>query len=193
MTDIETKQTEETVWLGLSHTNEHINKSNDRAWCLQCSEWCYPDGDPDFYCSGCYFHWSKEHPYTPYFDDVCTFHKACSLPVETVPKVPTNERVALRRRLIEEEYEELIEALHEGDLAHIAKEAADVIVVVLGAMAEYGIPFDEVWKAVHASNMAKVGEDGKVARREDGKVLKPDGWEPPDIKKIIDEAIGRQE
>jgi predicted HAD superfamily Cof-like phosphohydrolase len=110
-----------------------------------------------------------------------------------VPKVPTNERVALRRRLIEEEYEELIEALDEGDLAHIAKEAADVIVVVLGAMAEYGIPFDEVWKAVHASNMAKVGEDGKVARREDGKVLKPDGWEPPNIEKIIDEAIGRQE
>ena len=108
--------------------------------------------------------------------------------METTPKIPADERVALRQRLIQEEYDELIEALDEQDLAHIAKEAADVIVVVLGTMAEYGIPFDEVWDAVHKSNMAKVGEDGMVACREDGKVLKPDGWEPPDVHKIISEA-----
>ena len=192
MTDIETQLIKETVWLGLSHTNEHVNESDGRAWCLQCSEWCYPGDDPEFYCAGCHLHWVDEHPHASYFNDVCSFHKVCSLPVESTPKIPTDERVALRQRLINEEYEELVEALDEQDLAHIAKEAADVIVVVLGTMAEYGIPFDEVWDAVHKSNMAKVGEDGMVARREDGKVLKPDGWKPPDIEKIISEAIGRQ-
>ena len=176
------------IWLGISHPDAHVNRSDGRAWCSQCSEWCYPDSDPEFYCAGCRLHWVNEHPRMSYFEDVCSFHNVCSLPVETTPKIPADERVALRQRLIQEEYDELIEALDEQDLAHIAKEAADVIVVVLGTMAEYGIPFDEVWDAVHKSNMAKVGEDGKVTRREDGKVLKPDGWKPPDVEKIISEA-----
>ena len=120
---------------------------------------------------------------------MCNFHEVCSVPVESTPEIPADDRVNLRQNLIKEEYEELMEALSERDLAHIAKEAADVIVVVLGTMAEYGIPFDEVWDAVHKSNMAKVGEDGKVARREDGKVLKPDGWEPPDIESIISNRL----
>jgi predicted HAD superfamily Cof-like phosphohydrolase len=33
--------------------------------------------------------------------------------------------------------------------------------------------------------MLKVGEDGKVKRREDGKILKPDGWRPPDIWAVL--------
>ena len=180
------------IWLGISHPDAHVNKSDGRAWCSQCSEWCYPGDDPEFYCASCHLHWLEEHPHMSYFEDVRSFHKVCSLPVESTPKIPSDDRVTLRQRLIKEEHEELIEALDEQDLAHIAKEAADVIVVVLGTMAEYGIPFDEVWKAVHASNMAKVGEDGMVARREDGKVLKPDGWEPPDICKIISEAQEQQ-
>jgi predicted HAD superfamily Cof-like phosphohydrolase len=116
-----------------------------------------------------------------YFCDVCAFHLAVGLPVLDEPTVPSRARQHLRRSLVVEEVAELLEALEEGDLEHIAKEAADVVVVVLGTMAEYGIPFDAVWRAVHASNMAKVGPDGTVRRRADGKVLKPEGWQPPDI------------
>jgi predicted HAD superfamily Cof-like phosphohydrolase len=36
------------------------------------------------------------------------------------------------------------------------------------------------------SNFAKIGEDGKVRKREDGKVLKPVGWTPPDLKPFVD-------
>lgn len=62
-------------------------------------------------------------------------------------------------------------------LARIAKELADVHVVVSGTSVEYGLDEDWVWPVVHASNMAKA--DGPV--REDGKRLKPEGWKAPDV------------
>ncbi len=84
-----------------------------------------------------------------------------------------------------EEFGELLDAMEEAEVAAIAKEGADVIVTVLGTMAEYGIPFDAVWDAVHASNMAKRGPDGEVYRREDGKIVKPPGWQAPDIAGLL--------
>lgn len=78
----------------------------------------------------------------------------------------------LRLRLIEEEYDEFIEALKYGDNVFTAKEAADLVYVVVGTCIALGIPFNEVFGALQISNMSKIGPDGKIRFREDGKVLK---------------------
>lgn len=56
-----------------------------------------------------------------------------------------------------------------------------------------GLPVDEAHEIVHAANMAKRHPDGTVRRREDGKVLKPAGWEPPEkkLEQLIHETIAR--
>lgn len=84
--------------------------------------------------------------------------------------------VDLRLALIDEEYTELVEALSWGDPVHIAKELADLVYVVVGTAIALGIPFNEVFAALQTSNMSKVGPDGKVTKREDGKILKGDTY-----------------
>jgi predicted HAD superfamily Cof-like phosphohydrolase len=88
-------------------------------------------------------------------------------------------------KLLSEEFNEYMEGEQKDDLENVAKELADIIYIVCGTAASYGIPLDVVFDEVHKSNMAKLGPDGKPKRREDGKILKPDGWTPPDIKKIL--------
>lgn len=114
-------------------------------------------------------------------NDVAGFHRTCDLPVLAKPQfVP--ERAALRSALLVEECQETVEAIARGDMEKIADGLADVIYVAVGAALEFGIPLDRVWAEVHRSNMAKVDpKTGKVVKRADGKVLKPEGWLPPDI------------
>lgn len=78
----------------------------------------------------------------------------------------------LRIKLIDEEYDELVEALNWGDRVHIAKELADLAYVVIGTAVSLGIPFNEVFSALQTSNMSKIGPDGTMKVRDDGKVLK---------------------
>src|ERR1035437_9740345 len=72
------------------------------------------------------------------------------------------------------------------NLAEIAKELADLIVVTLGTAVAYGIDLNPVWDLVHKSNMAKTGG----GNRNDGKILKPLNWEKPDIAKEINRQRG---
>lgn len=118
-------------------------------------------------------------------DDVAGFHQACDLPVLAKPQfVP--ERAALRAALLAEECQETVEALERGDMEKIADGLADVIYVAIGTALEFGIPLERVWAEVHRSNMAKVDPvTGKVVKRVDGKVLKPEGWTPPDVARAI--------
>ena len=122
--------------------------------------------------------------------DVAAFHKACSVPVLLSPQVPSEDRQRLRFELIDEEVNrELIPAIRDGNLPAIADAMADAIYVIVGAALEYGIPLGAVWQAVQASNMAKVDPvTGMVRKRADGKVLKPEGWKPPDIAGILSDA-----
>lgn len=115
------------------------------------------------------------------------FHFVMGVRHSKTPTLPDNETRTLRRTLIEEEVKEYFEAEEKNDLTEIAKELADIVVVVAGCADVYGIPFEKVFEAVHKSNMAKA-PGGKVKRREDGKILKPDGWKPPDIKRILSGA-----
>ena len=86
----------------------------------------------------------------------------------------------------EEVNRELLPAMEAGDMPEIADAMADSIYVIVGAALEYGIPLDRVWAAVQRANMAKVDPaTGKVRKRHDGKVLKPEGWTPPDISAAL--------
>jgi predicted HAD superfamily Cof-like phosphohydrolase len=107
-----------------------------------------------------------------------------------------NVETRLWERLIREEYHELLkdfEAFHISpsldNIARMSKEAIDLIYVLAGLLNNLSVPADEVWAAVHQSNMAKVDSStGKVEKRPDGKILKPFGWQAPDILSILLEA-----
>ena len=107
----------------------------------------------------------------------------------------------LARNLIQEEVnEETLPALRSyqnqpslENFTHLADGIIDSVYVLLHAANSLGIPFDLVWDEVHRSNMAKLWEDGKARRREDGKILKPPGWTPPNIFEILKEYKGRKQ
>lgn len=92
----------------------------------------------------------------------------------------------LRITLIAEESAELIEALMDGDLKKIAREAVDLIYVVIGTTLCYGIKLTPIFNIIHAANMKK---DPKL-RRADGKGLKPADWVDPDI--LVERALNEQ-
>ncbi len=89
----------------------------------------------------------------------------------------------MRARLLDEEVREFHNALSEDDnIIELADALADIIYIVVGTALEFGIPLDRVWTEVQRSNMAKVDPTtGKAKHRVDGKILKPEGWTPPDI------------
>ena len=87
--------------------------------------------------------------------------------------------------LVKEEFYELTMAVKNFDVVETADACADLIWVIEGLCHSLGIPLQQVWDEVARSNFSKtVG--GKLIKREDGKVLKPDTYSPPDIKTIID-------
>lgn len=114
--------------------------------------------------------------------DIREFHAALGIHSQDTPSWPDPGIVELRARLIEEEAKEAVDALRDGEpLASVAKELCDLVVVAVGAAVALGVPFEECWKLVHASNLAKQG--GPM--RADGKVLKPEGWQPPDLAPLF--------
>lgn len=61
----------------------------------------------------------------------------------------------------------------------------DIMVVTVGAIHSMGADGEGAWKEVMRSNFSKIGENGKVRKREDGKVLKPPGYSPPQLAPFI--------
>lgn len=106
------------------------------------------------------------------------FHERFSCPIGEEPSRPL---LRLRQRLIREERREFVEAFRTGDLEAIARELADLAYVTYGTAVSLGIDLDAAVRAVHAANMAKLGPDGRPILRADGKVLRPEGWTPPDM------------
>lgn len=120
------------------------------------------------------------------FRQVGDFHAAYGLPVRTAPDAAVgDDQVALRLALINEEVGELAAAAAEGDIVGIADALADIVYVAYGTAHVYGIDLDAVLDEVHASNMTKLGADGRPVRRADGKILKGPGYRPPDIAAVL--------
>lgn len=112
-----------------------------------------------------------------WFEDVRAFHQKFGLAVQDKPSWPDEATVHLRTELISEELKELSDAMRAEDMAETADALADLIYVLVGTAVSFGIDLRPVWDEVQRSNMAKEGG----ATRADGKVLKPEGWTPPDI------------
>jgi predicted HAD superfamily Cof-like phosphohydrolase len=116
------------------------------------------------------------------FRDQEKFMKACD---QTVGGEFDQDQFNLYVSLIEEEAGELAEAIAAHDQVETLDALIDIIVVTIGAIHSMGSDAEGAWKEVMSTNFAKIGEDGKVRKREDGKVLKPVGWVPPNLTKFI--------
>ena len=88
--------------------------------------------------------------------------------------------------LIEEEFKELQEARAMNNDVEELDALIDILVVTIGAIHSAGFDAEGAWKEVMMTNFAKIDrETGKVRKREDGKVLKPVGWKPPELSPFI--------
>ncbi len=118
------------------------------------------------------------------------FHKAFDLHRAERPCVPDAQTVVLRARLIQEEFDELREAMQAGHLPHIAKELADLLYVVYGTAVAFGIDMEPVFREVQRSNMSKVGG----SKRDDGKWVKPPTYSPAEIEPVLErQRVARKE
>ncbi len=112
------------------------------------------------------------------FRDQEKFMRACDQTVDS-----SNElQYAMYINLINEEHQELLEATLSDDRVEQLDALIDILVVTIGAIHSMGADAESAWKEVMATNLAKIDRDtGKVRKREDGKVLKPQGWTAPNL------------
>lgn len=116
------------------------------------------------------------------FLDQSKFMQACD---QTVGKYDMQQYL-MYIGLIDEEYKELQQALLDNDQVEQLDALVDILVVTIGAIHSAGMNGEAAWNEVMRTNFAKIDpETGKVRKREDGKVLKPEGWQPPNLKPFI--------
>ena len=149
-----------------------------------------------------------------YIKMVEEFHNAFNAPVLETPQIPSKERCDLRVTLLQEELDELKEAISNNDIIEIGDAFSDIMVILAGSILEFGFggKFDELFLEVHRSNMSKAcntqqeaietlihykekdGTEGYykevygkwlVYRSGDNKVLKSISYSPANLKPII--------
>lgn len=150
----------------------------------------------------------------PYVSRVAEFHRAMGLPVRNVPFVGTVEERVLRVRLLLEEVFEYATASAvrvelagfrikgtgeltigenvgaTADLVAMTHELGDCQVIVSGCAVQLGLPLlAAVAEEIHPANMRKLGPDGRPVLRADGKVGKPEGWQPANVARIVERAL----
>lgn len=147
-------------------------------------------------------------------NEVAEFHNIYDLPITDEPNVPSTERCTLRVNLIQEELNELKEAIEQKDIVEVADALCDLQYVLSGAILEFGLAdkFSDLFDEVHRSNMSKVCKsvdeadvtqelyarekdtssyvrerNGEylVFREEDGKVLKSVNYSPADLARYL--------
>tara|TARA_B100000123_G_C25621828_1_gene380510 strand:+ start:335 stop:763 length:429 start_codon:yes stop_codon:yes gene_type:complete len=122
----------------------------------------------------------------PIIASLLEFNNAFEIPKIENPGIGSEELIELRIKLLQEEVAEYAEAAREGDLVEVLDALADIAYILAGTVINHGMQhvFDDAFAEVHRSNMAKL-VDGKVLRREDGKVMKPENWQPPNLSQFI--------
>lgn len=115
------------------------------------------------------------------------FHKTFGHPILDTPNLIKG---GLRVDLIQEELDELKEALATNDHVEAFDALCDLQYVLDGAFLALGFHKAKMagMREVHRSNMSKLGEDGKPIYRDDGKILKGPNFSEPDLKKVLDET-----
>ncbi len=147
---------------------------------------------------------------------VSKFHKTFELPILDTIMIPSEDRCRLRINLLQEELDELQEAIKDNDLVEVADALCDIQYVLSGAILEFGLGerFAELFGEVQRSNMSKVCETREVAeatlnyyrenkntegyiverdgeflvyRKSDNKVLKSVNYSPADLAGMLAE------
>lgn len=119
------------------------------------------------------------------FELVGDFMEACDQEVLSSPTFPDWNIQELRVSLIEEEFKELLDGISRDDIVEVADALTDLLYVVYGAGHSFGIDLDACFAEVHRSNMTKLGPEGRAIKREDGKIMKPESYSPPDLESIL--------
>ena len=117
------------------------------------------------------------------FRDQEKFMRACDQSVDSF----NQDQFNMYLKLIEEEADELGEAIKNHDQLETLDALTDILVVTIGAMHSMGADAEGAWKEVMATNFNKIDrQTGRVRKREDGKVLKPVGWQPPNLAPFVE-------
>jgi predicted HAD superfamily Cof-like phosphohydrolase len=120
------------------------------------------------------------------FTDVSVFLHACGQQYPNTPDANVSDLAQLYKTLIKEEQDEFWEAEAASDDAEQLDACFDMIWVIVGYMKARGWDCEAAWDEGAISNLSKIDKKtGKVIRREDGKILKPEGWKPPNFKKFV--------
>ena len=119
------------------------------------------------------------------FEKVGEFMKTFGQEVKSKSSLSSDKINILRINLIEEELEELKQAINQKNLLEVADALTDILYVTYGAGHAFGINLDKCFEEVQNSNMSKLGDDGKPIYSEKGKVLKGPNYFKPDLSKFL--------
>ena len=120
------------------------------------------------------------------FKEVKKFMETFGQMVKTKPSFPDDKTMQLRFDLIQEELNELKDAMDTKNLKEVADALTDILYVTYGAGYAYGIDLDNCFKEVQRANMSKLGKDGKPIFNEKGKVMKGPNYSEPNLKKFVE-------
>lgn len=120
------------------------------------------------------------------FTDVAVFLKAVGQETPSIPQQTVSAQAELYKNLIKEEVEEFWEASRNKDDVEEIDACFDMMWVIVGYMKSRGWDCENIWDEGAKSNLSKIDPvTNKVIRREDGKILKPEGWKPPNFTKFV--------
>ena len=119
------------------------------------------------------------------FEKVGLFMKTFGQEVKTKTSFSSDKINKLRVDLIEEEVEELKEAIEKKDLKETIDALTDILYVTYGAGHAFGVNLDKCFEEVQNSNMSKLGEDGKPIFNENGKVMKGPNYFKPNLNQFL--------
>ena len=119
------------------------------------------------------------------FNKVKTFMETFGQEVKKKPSFSSDKINKLRIDLIQEEIDELNEAMKNKDLLEVADALTDILYVTYGAGHAFGIDLDKCFEEVQNSNMSKLDKNGKPIYNETGKVMKGPNYFKPDLKKFV--------
>jgi predicted HAD superfamily Cof-like phosphohydrolase len=119
------------------------------------------------------------------FKKVGKFMKTFGQDVKNKAEFPSEKIIKLRYNLIEEELNELKEALEKNDLKEVADALTDILYVTYGAGHAFGINLDNCFDEVQNSNMSKLDKNGKPIYNDQGKVMKGPNYFKPNLEKLI--------
>ena len=122
------------------------------------------------------------------YGDVLAFHDKFGISGPEIPRLLSDEKFFFRDKFMAEELEEFHTSHQHGDLAGAADALVDLVYVAMGTAVLMGLPWQPLWDAVQAANMAKgrAKADGSDSKRGSAlDVVKPPGWRAPDIEAVL--------